>query len=398
MKILLLIGIVLFAGLLTGRVFERLGIPQVVGYIVFGILIGDSFSGILGRDLLDHLTPLTSLALALIGFMVGGELKHSVFRKYGKQFFSILFSEGLTAMFLVALLVTVYTKDLALGLLLGALSSATAPAATVDVLWEYHSKGPLTTTILAIVALDDGLSLILYGFALAFADVIASGSGLSLEMMIIKPLTEIALSLLIGITAGIILDRVLVRIKNKDDRLVICLGTLVLAAGASESLDLSLILTSMTMGLYLTNIHPHRNEAVFETIKAFAPPVYILFFVFVGARLQIGLLKEMGIIGILYVLGRTAGKWTGAYFGATLSRAPDAVRKYLGFALFSQAGVAVGLALDAYQHFQSMGARGVEMGSTIINIIAATTFLVQIIGPPSVKFAISRAGEITREA
>ncbi|HHN65874.1 MAG TPA: cation:proton antiporter [Nitrospirae bacterium] len=398
MKILLLIGIVLFAGLLTGRVFERLGIPQVVGYIVFGILIGDSFSGILGRDLLDHLTPLTSLALALIGFMVGGELKHSVFRKYGKQFFSILFSEGLTAMFLVALLVTVYTKDLALGLLLGALSSATAPAATVDVLWEYHSKGPLTTTILAIVALDDGLSLILYGFALAFADVIASGSGLSLEMMIIKPLTEIALSLLIGITAGIILDRVLVRIKNKDDRLVICLGALVLAAGASESLDLSLILTSMTMGLYLTNVHPHRNEAVFETIKAFAPPVYILFFVFVGARLQIGLLKEMGIIGILYVLGRTAGKWTGAYFGATLSRAPEAVRKYLGFALFSQAGVAVGLALDAYQHFQSMGARGVEMGSTIINIIAATTFLVQIIGPPSVKFAISRAGEITREA
>ena len=398
MKILLLIGIVLFAGLLTGRVFERLGIPQVVGYIVFGILIGDSFSGILGRDLLDHLTPLTSLALALIGFMVGGELKHSVFRKYGKQFFSILFSEGLTAMFLVALLVTVYTKDLALGLLLGALSSATAPAATVDVLWEYHSKGPLTTTILAIVALDDGLSLILYGFALAFADVIASGSGLSLEMMIIKPLTEIALSLLIGITAGIILDRVLVRIKNKDDRLVICLGALVLAAGASESLDLSLILTSMTMGLYLTNVHPHRNEAVFETIKAFAPPVYILFFVFVGARLQIGLLKEMGIIGILYVLGRTAGKWTGAYFGATLSRAPGAVRKYLGFALFSQAGVAVGLALDAYQHFQSMGARGVEMGSTIINIIAATTFLVQIIGPPSVKFAISRAGEITREA
>ena len=398
MKILLLIGIVLFAGLLTGRVFERLGIPQVVGYIVFGILIGDSFSGILGRDLLDHLTPLTSLALALIGFMVGGELKHSVFRKYGKQFFSILFSEGLTAMFLVALLVTVYTKDLALGLLLGALSSATAPAATVDVLWEYHSKGPLTTTILAIVALDDGLSLILYGFALAFADVIASGSGLSFEMMIIKPLTEIALSLRIGIAAGFLLDRILVRIKNKDDRLVICLGTLVLAAGASESLDLSLILTSMTMGLYLTNIHPHRNEAVFETIKAFAPPVYILFFVFVGARLQIGLLKEMGIIGILYVLGRTAGKWTGAYFGATLSRAPDAVRKYLGFALFSQAGVAVGLALDAYQHFQSMGARGVEMGSTIINIIAATTFLVQIIGPPSVKFAISRAGEITREA
>ena len=393
MKIVLLIGLVLVFGLLMGRGFRFLGIPQVVGFIVLGILFGDSFSGMLGKELLDSLTPVTTIALSIIGFMVGGELKHRVFKKYGKQFFSILFSEGLSAMALVSILVTLYTRNPALGILLGALSSATAPAATVDVLWEYHSRGPLTTTILAIVALDDGLSLVLYGFALAIADVLLTSGKLNLNIMLFTPLKEIGLSIIIGFVAGIALDRVLSFVKVEEDRLVITLGMLALAAGLSESLDLSLILTSMTMGVVLTNAHPHRNEGVFELIKGFAPPIYILFFVFVGARLQVGLLREMGIIGLLYVAGRTGGKWAGAYLGATLSKAPKQVSRYLGFALFSQAGVAIGLALDAYQHFERLGLKGSEIGSTIINIITATTFIVQVIGPPSVKYAISKAGE-----
>lgn len=396
MNIILLIGAILVAGLLTGRGFKRLGVPQVVGFIVFGIVLGGSFTNVLDKELLDNLTPLTSLALSLIGFMVGGELKHSVFKRYGRQFFIILISEGLTAMLLVSLFTTLYTGNLALGILLGALASATAPAATVDVLWEYHARGPLTATILAIVALDDGLSLILYGFALAFADLIVMGSSLNWKVMLFKPLMEILFSVIIGLVAGLFIDNILKYIKGRDNRLVFSLGSVMLAAGAAEIFGLSLILTSMSTGLYLTNIHPHRNEVIFESIKSFAPPIYILFFVFVGARLQISLLRHMGIIGILYVLGRTAGKWIGSYFGATVSKAPEAVRKYLGFALFSQAGVAIGLALDAYQHFQTHGQKGIEFGYTIINVIAATTFLVQIIGPPSVKFAISRAGEIRK--
>jgi Kef-type K+ transport system membrane component KefB len=394
MQILLLLGIIIILGLASGRLFEKTGIPEVVGYIIAGIILGESISGIIPGKLLDNLSPLTSIALAFIGFMVGGELKISTFRKYGKQFFTILFSEGMLAMILVSVFVTLWTRNIALGILLGALSSATAPAATVDVLWEYRSRGPLTNTILAIVALDDGLALILYGFAFALSKAIVESETLSLQIMLFQPLLEIFGSVAIGIVSGFLADKSLQLVKHKEDKLVIIIGMVILASGAAAILQFSLILTSMILGFYLTNIKPHRNESNFEIIKAFVPPIYIIFFVFIGARLNLGLLPKMGIVGVLYIIGRTAGKWIGAFSGSKLSHSPDTVRKYLGFALFSQAGVAIGLALDIYQNFSHYGTTGTYIGVTIINIIATTTFIVQIIGPPSVKYAISRAGEI----
>jgi NhaP-type Na+/H+ or K+/H+ antiporter len=286
------------------------------------------------------------------------------------------------------------TKNIPLGILLGALSSATAPAATVDVLWEYRSKGPLTSTILAIVALDDGLALFLYGFAFSFANVLVAGGELSIKIMLIQPLIEIFGSLLLGFLISLIVDQVSRWIKTKDDQLVVNFSAILLASGIAGYFDFSLILTNMAVGLTLTNLHPDRNESNFKVVKDFVPPIYIIFFLFVGARLQLSLLPSMGILGVLYVLGRTIGKWTGSYLGAVISKAPSVVKKYLGFALFSQAGVAIGLALDIYQHFGQFGPAGEHLGYTIINVIAATTLLVQIIGPPSVKFAISRAHEI----
>jgi len=221
MHILFTLGLIMALGLAGGRLFERFGIPQVVGYIVIGVVLGDSALHFLPVKTLDDLSPLTSVALAFIGFMVGGELKYSIFQKYGKQFFSILLSEGLLAMLFVSTLTILLTKNIPLGILLGALSSATAPAATVDVLWEYHSKGPLTSTILAIVALDDGLALFLYGFAFAFANAIVTGGGLSFKIMLLQPLIEIFGSLLLGILIALIIDHILRWIKTRDDQLVI---------------------------------------------------------------------------------------------------------------------------------------------------------------------------------
>jgi len=397
MNILLLLGIILIIGLAGGRLFEKIGIPQVVGYIIFGVFMGDSLTHLIPSQLLDNLAPLTYLALAFIGFMVGGELKKLLFKKYGKQFLAILLSEGLLAMAVVTSLVYLWTKNLPLAIILGALCSATAPAATVDVLWEYRSRGPLTTTILAIVALDDGLALILYGFAYAFANVLLSGNPLSLHIMLVQPLFEIFGAIILGGAIGFLLDLASRFIKLKGDRLVISIAAILLASGLAIYFDFSLILTNMAAGLILANVHPHRNEANFNLIKSFVPPIYIVFFIFVGARLQLGLLPKMGMVGLLYVVGRTAGKWSGAYFGAHLSGAQKAVQKYLGLALFSQAGVAIGLALDIYQHFSRLGPAGTQLGETVINVIAATTLLVQIIGPPSVKLAITKAGEIAKE-
>lgn len=396
MNILLIFGIILISGLAAGRIFEKMGIPQVVGFIVLGVFLGDSVLSLLPEKLLDNFSSLTYIALAFIGFMVGGELKHSVFEKYGKQFFIILLSEGLLAMVLVTAVTTLWTGNLALGILLGALSSATAPAATVDVLWEYKSKGPLTTTIMAIVALDDGLALILYGFAFAFAGVLVEGGPLNYQVMLLQPLKAIFGALFLGALTAFILDRTLKIFKNTDDLLVVNIAALLLVSGVALYMGFSLILTSMAMGLVLTNLHPDRNETCFKKVKAFVPPIYIIFFLFVGARLQIGLLPTMGIVGLLYIFGRTAGKWIGSWFGAWFSGAENTVRKYLGWALFSQAGVAIGLALDIYQHFGKYGASGEMIGHTVLNIIAATTLIVQIIGPPSVKFAIKKAKEIPK--
>ena len=397
MHILLILGLIMAVGLAGGRLFERFGIPQVVGYIVIGVLLGDSVLHFLPVKTLDDLAPLTSIALAFIGFMVGGELKYSIFKKYWKTVLQYPAFRRTAGHVSCKLLDHTVNKNIPLGILLGALSSATAPAATVDVLWEYHSKGPLTSTILAIVALDDGLALFLYGFAFAFANVLVTGGDLSIKIMLVQPLIEIFGSLVLGILIALIVDQVLRWIKTRDDQLVVNVAAILLASGISRYFDLSLILTNMAVGLTLTNLHKDRNESNFEIVKEFVPPIYIIFFLFVGARLQIGLLPSMGMLGILYVLGRTVGKWAGAYLGSVISGASPAVKKYLGFALFSQAGVAIGLALDIYQHFGKFGTAGEQLGHTVINVIAATTLLVQIIGPPSVKFAISRAGEIPKQ-
>jgi Kef-type K+ transport system membrane component KefB len=394
MNILLIFGLILFCGLAVGRLFEKIGIPQVVGFIVLGVILGDSVLSLIPTSLLDSFSALTYIALAFIGFSVGSELKYSTFKKYGKQYFMILLSEGLLAMALVTAVTTLWTGNLALGILLGALSSATAPAATVDVLWEYKSKGPLTTTILAIVALDDGLALILYGFAFAFAGVLVEGGTLSIDIMLLQPFIEIFGALTLGTIIAFLLDRILRIFKRADDLLVLNVAAVLFVSGIALYLGFSLILSSMALGVVLTNLHPDRNEKCFTKVKAFVPPIYIIFFLFVGARMQIGLLPAMGILGLLYIIGRTAGKWIGAWLGARLSGAESIVQKYLGWALFSQAGVAIGLALDIYQHFGKYGTTGETMGHTVLNIIAATTLIVQIIGPPSVKYAIQKAREI----
>jgi len=398
MNILLIFGFILISGLAVGRLFEKIGIPQVVGFIVLGVILGDSVLSLLPASLLDSFSSLTYIALAFIGFIVGSELNYDTFKKYGKQFFTILLSEGLLAMALVTAVTTLWTGNLALGILLGALSSATAPAATVDVLWEYNSSGPLTTTIMAIVALDDGLALVLYGFAFAFAGVLVEGGSLSFHDMLLQPFIEIFGALFLGAIIAFLLDRLLTFFKSADDLLVVNVAAVLIVSGLARYLGFSLILSSMALGLVLTNLHPDRNEKSFVKVKAFVPPIYIIFFLFVGARLQIGLLPTMGVLGLLYIIGRTTGKWVGAWLGARLSGAADSVRKYLGWALFSQAGVAIGLALDIYQHFGKYGAGGEALGHTVLNIIAATTLIVQIIGPPSVKFAIKKAKEIPQES
>ncbi len=411
-RLILIIGIAVILGSFGGRIFARLRIPQVVGYIIIGflaILIGGVWFHAITPDDIQRLEPITLFALAIIGFNIGGELKKGVFQKHGKGLVILLLSEGITAALLVAILtglvmcpwsklpddgiIHVLTHgNWSLAILLGAIASATAPAATVDVLWEYKTRGILTTTVMAIVALDDGLALLLFGLASSVVDLLSGTAGFSLMNMLGKSLYEILGSIILGALVGSAYAIVLNIFYNRDIILPLCIGSLLSIIGICHYMDLDLILAAMSSGATVVNLAPRRSREAFDQISRFAPPIFVIFFVLVGARLQPQAMAGwMIVLAVVYLIGRTVGKFLGAYFGSKLGGLPAKVQKYLGFCLFSQAGVAIGLAILAGHRLPH------ETAQSIILVITATTFLVQIIGPPSVRFAMLKADEVGKD-
>jgi len=395
-NMLLLLGLSLFGGTIGGRLFQKIKIPQVVGYIIIGIILGRTGLNIVDKHIIDTLQSFNYFALGLIGFMIGGELKKEIFEKYGKQFIYILLFEGITTFITVTLLIgTIASFFLepklawSLGLLLGAISSATAPAATTDVLWEYKTKGPLTTSILGIVAMDDGLSLIFFAIAASVAGTLTGTVNELNVMNFITPFIEIVGSIGLGLFSGFILSKLLKRYSEEDRILTFSIGIVLLLLGISLTIQLDMILAAMALGVMVANYAPHRSEKVFKLVDRFTPPIYVLFFVLVGAKLNIrNMPVYMGLLAALFLFGRTAGKMLGSHLGARFSGAVKNVQKYLPLCLFSQAGVAIGLSILAGQKFEG------SIGDAIVLIVTATTFVVQIIGPPFVKIAVEKAGEV----
>jgi len=397
-NVLCLLGLALFGGTMGARLFQIIRVPQVVGYIVIGIVIGLSGFRLIDERLLGMLEPLNFFALGLIGFMIGGELKGDVLRKYGKQFVSILLFEGVAAFLIVFALVgtvgSLFLPDSktawCLALLLGAIASATAPAATTDVLWEYKTRGPLTTTVFGIVAMDDGLALFLFAIASAVVSAVMGGvSQFNLTDAFIYPLHQILGAIIIGVGSGGALIKLLKRYTEREKILALSLGTVLLAIGLSLTLKVDMLLASMTLGAVIVNGTPRQSKEIFQIVHGFTPPIYVLFFVLVGAKLNLhSLTLSMLILVVLYMAGRTLGKMAGSWVGATVSGAPLTVRKYLPWCLFSQAGVAIGLSIVASHAFAG------DIGNTIVVVITATTFIAQLIGPSCTKYAVTKAGEV----
>lgn len=396
LNVLFLLGLALFGGTIGGRIFQKMRIPQVVGYIIIGILIGQSGLKIVGKDIIEALRPFNYFALGLIGFMVGGELKKEIFSKYGKQFMYILLSEGISPFLLVSVGTGIVGSFLfgsspfiwGLALLLGAISSATDPATTTFVLKEYKTRGPLTTTILGIVALDDGLALLLFAIASSIAGALIGHGGAATWSSIIHPFYEIGGAIIIGILSGLVLVRMLRRYSEKERVLAFCISTVLLVTGLSVAANVSMLLAVMTLGVMVVNLAPRKSKEAFSLVESFTPPIYVLFFVLVGAKLTFShLTPSIFLLVFVYLFCGMFGKMIGASIGARLSKAPKTVIKYLPFSLFSQAGVAIGLSILAAQHFPG------HIGNTLVVIITTTTFVTQIIGPPFTKFAAIKSGE-----
>jgi len=397
LNILFLLGLALFGGTIGGRLFQKLRIPQVVGYIAIGIVIGESCLKVINQDVIKTLQPFNYFALGLIGFMIGGELKRDVLRKYGKQFISILVFEGVGAFLLVSIFVGVVGSFLLgdwrlswpLGLLLGAIASATAPAATTAVLREFKTRGPLTRTILGIVAMDDGLALMLFAIASSVAGNLIGNVHKGVLRIFIHPLYEIGGAIIIGIVSGLVLNKLLKKYTEEARLLAFSVGAVLIVLGLSLATHVDMLLAAMTLGVIVANFIPRKSKEVFKLVEGFTPPIFVLFFVLVGAKLNIShMTLPIILLGIIYIIGRSAGKALGANFGARISGAPKTVQKYLPLCLFSQAGVAIGLSILASHYFPGY------IGSAAIIIITATAFVLEVIGPPFIKFAVARAGEV----
>ncbi len=400
----LLFSIGILGGIISSFILKRARAPQVLGYILAGVILGQSGFKVIKLADIQALEPFNIFALSIIGLMVGSEIKLADFRRYGKQFMAILFGEGLGAFIVVSILTgTVFylisgTWSIAVagGLVMGAISSATDPASTMSVLWEKRSAGVLTTTIVAVIALDDGLALLLYGLCSGVAQIIASSSEASIQQEVFRIIIELFGSALVGVSFGMLISWLLIRADDKEQGVTTSFGLFLLAIGLSVLAQLDVIIVALTSGIIITNRHPFSSEQFFKFMKGIAGPVYILFFVMTGARLTLGSMPGwLWIIVVLFVVGRSLGKITGSYIGARISSASTVVRRYTGLGLFSQGGVAIGLSIVAGQHLQNISVTpNFSLGDAIILGVTATTFLIQIIGPA----AVSMATRLSKEA
>ncbi len=405
--ILLIIGFAIFAGTFGAKIFQRLRIPQVVGYIAIGVVIGKTGFRIIDDEQIHSLLPFTYFALGVIGFLIGGELHLKALRKHGRQYLTILLLQGVGAFVLagvgvgvVALLATGNAPmSIALGLLFGAIASATAPAATVSVLREYKTRGPVTRAVYAVIAMDDGLALVLFAVAFSIAAPLIAGvsDGDGTLAMVGTVAYELVGSVALGVAGGAVLNFVLRRVRAPEMALTIAIGALALVLGGALALHLGLILSAMTLGMTLVNLAPRRSEEAFRIVERFSAPIYVLFFVLVGAELSLeGMQPWLWLLAAPFVLLRMAAKIGGANLGARWVGAAGTVRKYLGWCLFCQGGVAIALAMVAGAALsqEKFGDDGKTAGKAIIALVIATTLFIEIVGPVAVKLAVHRAGEV----
>ena len=314
------------------------------------------------------------------------------YRKFGKSIILITVLQTFGTFFLVAIGVFLYTKQFHIALIFGGLASATAPAATVVVLREYKASGPLTSTLFAVVALDDALAIMIYTFASAYAKNFIGGWSFTFKQVVLTPAKEIFGSLILGAIIGILLSRLVMRMHSPEELVIVVFGSILICAGFALEYNFSLILANMALGMTLVNLL-HGDKTAFNHVMSLTPPIYILFFFLVGARLQISLLTQLGGLSLIFIVCRIFGKYTGSYIGGHVSGAEENIKNYLGLSLLPLGGVAVGLSIQTLQEFRAFGASGAHLGLLAVNVVAISVFVFEMIGPPFTRYAILKAGE-----
>ncbi|MCM1289180.1 MAG: cation:proton antiporter [Corallococcus sp.] len=435
MNELLIIAIALILGLLSTRLMKIIGMPNVTGYLIVGLIIGPYALGqFLPFDItltpeqtangltpaqaaFDNLGIISSVALGFIGFSIGVEFKISHIKEIGKSAVVITFCQALMATLCVDAILIAMSYIPALGMerheaiILGAIATATAPAATLMVVRQYKAKGVVTGTLLPVVALDDAVGLVVFSISNSIALSMASSADKALEAgtaildFLVWPLTEIIASLVIGLAIGALLSLIPRFFKSRDNRLIASIVAVFLSLGICELFSwleskygcpfkLSDLLVCMMAGATFVNL---RKEAtlMMEGMDHWTPVVLMLFFILSGAELDLLMFgKGWGLVVclLLYVVFRCVGKYFGTMLGATIVKSDPNVKKYLGITLFPQAGVAIGMATMCKKEFDAVGLP--DVGSKIVTITMCAVLIYELVGPLLTKWALMRAGEI----
>ena len=380
--IILVLGLLFLLGLGADLVGRHSFVPRVTLLILVGVGVGPGGLDLLPQALVaDWFPPLTTLALSLIGFLLGHKLSIAELRVRGRLVLSITASETTASLVFVALgLLAIGVAPVA-ALLLAGISAATAPAATFDVVRECRARGEFADTLLSVVAIDDALALLLFSLAMALATAI--GSDHSVAASLLDGLLEIAGSVLLGAAVGVPMAYLSGRIKPGEPTVAEAMGLVLVCGGLASWLDLSPVLSAMIMGSVVASLAKH-HERPFHAIEGLEWPVLMLFFIFAGASAHPGAMLLVGGLTAVYMLCRCAGTWAGAWFGARLAGADPMIRKWMGLCLFPQAGVSLGMALLASQRFP-------EFEAFLLPVVLASTIIFEITTPLITRHALMRA-------
>lgn len=385
-QFLLTLGGILLLGLLTSTLGRFTFLPRVTLLLIFGIIIGREVLDIIPSLFLQQFEIIANMALVMVGFLLGGKLTIDSLKQSAGKVLWISISAAVITTGIVSLALIWAGVSVEIAILLGCIASATAPAAVLDVVTESNTKSPFKDLLLSIVTLDDIWALMLFGIGLAMVSSLnGHADNISPLVMIAR---EIGGAALLGLLVGLPAAYLTGRIKPGQPILTEALGLVFICGGLAIWLNVSFLIASIVLGATITNLAKH-HEYPFHSIEGIESTFLLIFFVLAGASLELDALKDVSLIGIIYILSRSVGKIFGATIGSQLCNCSRTTKTWMGFALLPQAGVAIGMALVASHHYP-------EYSQVILPVVISSTVFFEIIGPIFTRLALKKT-DITKQ-
>ncbi len=390
------IGFLLVIGFILGKLCEKIKLPAITGYIIAGLITGDSLLGFIHPQSSPLLHTISEITLSFIALIIGGEFSFTKLKIYGKNVIFLTLFQMFSTFILVYIVLILLNLPSYAAMILGAIASATAPAATVVIVEKLKARGEFVDYLYGIVALDDAGAVILFSVVFALSSSMIAGSSVEITHSLLHAFKEISFSIIIGIASGFIVHYATIKKKLQSEIKLIALGIVFLATSIAISLNVSPLITNMTIGMILINLNK-KNLRIFHMLEPITPPFYALFFAIAGTELNLAIFKDLNILtlGIAFIIARAIGKYSGIYIPSKIIKAPKDVKNYLGLSLLPQAGVAIGLIIFVQASPVIVNASQIVKDQIVmlVNIVLISVFINEIIGPPLSKFAIVKSLE-----